>query len=380
MSTPNVPVYVRYIGNDDATEFSVTFPYIDKKYVKVYLAREGTKDAELLDETRYSFVNEKTIKFPVKDGDTNLGYNDTLIILRKTDLGSDYDFDNQRRLFPEDVMNADDLAFQQIQELAYEVSRAVKTNIVGEETADDLLNSIQESKNDAEAAAQEARNAILEGQVFVEQSRIWATGEDDEIETLAPGQDEHSSRGYADLAMAIANTPENVPVDASKLLALDVIRGPKGDTGVGGLNGDVSFEGSLNISGDDNHPMKVTSMAGTSASGYQVVDSLGAGESDFEHYANGDRYGTRISNKSTKTGKTVSIDLYQTTARRSVLDLSKPDTIIAPQLLDLIFPVGSYYLSEEAECPLSDWMDECQWEKIATNVGELTVNVFRRIM
>jgi hypothetical protein len=51
-----------------------------------------------------------------------------------------------------------------------------------------------------------------------------------------------------------------------------------------------------------------------------------------------------------------------------VLDLSKPDTIIAPQLLDIIFPIGSYYLSEEDSCPLADWMDGCQWEKVGTSL------------
>ena len=147
-----------------------------------------------------------------------------------------------------------------------------------------------------------------------------------------------------------------------------------------GFSGDVSFEGSFNVHGDDNHPVKVTSLAGASASGFQVVDSNGAGESDFEHYAAGDRYGTRIANKSTATGKSVNIDLYQTTAGKSVLDLSKPDTILAPQLLDIIFPIGSYYLSEEDSCPLADWIGQCEFEKIATQVGELTVNVYRRIM
>lgn len=166
MSTPNLPVYVRYIGNETATEFSVTFPYIDKKYVKVYLARERTNTPELLDETRYSFVNDTTIKFPVKEEDNLLGYNDALIILRETDLGSDYDFDNQRRLFPEDVMNADDLAFQQIQELAYEVSRAVKTSIVGEETADDLLKSIYDNKDRAEIAAAKSEESMLSAQQY----------------------------------------------------------------------------------------------------------------------------------------------------------------------------------------------------------------------
>lgn len=236
---------------------------------------------------------------------------------------------------------------------------ATATGIVLEYTNNELKPELMayatSADEDATSAAESARVA-----------RVWATGEDAEVHEIEA--DEHSSRGYADLAMAIANTPEDVPVDTSKLLALEIIKGPKGDSGEAEFSGNVYFEGSFNVHGDDNHPVKVTSLAGASASGFQVVDSNGAGESDFEHYATGDRYGTRIANKSTVTGKTVNVDLYQTTAGKSVLDLSKPDTILAPQLLDIIFPIGSYYLSEEDSCPLADWMDGCQWEKVGTSL------------
>lgn len=248
---------------------------------------------------------------------------------------------------------------------------ATATGIVLEYTNNELKPELMAY---ATSADEDATNAAESARV----ARVWATGEDAEVHEIEA--DEHSSRGYADLAMAIANTPEDVPVDTSKLLALEIIKGPKGDSGTGEFSGDVQFEGSFNVHGDDNHPVKVTSLAGASASGFQVVDSNGAGESDFEHAATGDRYITRIANKSTATGKSVNVDLYQTTAGKSVLDLSKPDTILAPQLLDIIFPIGSYYLSEEDSCPLADWMEQCEFEKVATQVGELTVNVYRRTM
>jgi hypothetical protein len=232
----------------------------------------------------------------------------------------------------------------------------------------EIASNASESADNAAESAELAANESDEAKHWAEDSRIWATGEDAEVEEIAPGEEEHSSRGYADLAMAIANTPEDVPVDASKLLALQIFKGPKGDSSVGSFTGDNTIEGTLNVKDDSNHPLKITGLAGATASGFQVVDSNGAGESDFEHYATGDRYGTRIANKSTATGKTVNVDLYQTTAGKSVLDLSKPDTILAPQLLDIIFPIGSYYLSEEDRCPLADWMDGCQWEKVGTSL------------
>lgn len=198
-------------------------------------------------------------------------------------------------------------------------------------------------------------------------SKIWATGEDAEVETVAPGEQEHSSRGYADLAMAIANTPEDVPVDTSTLLALDVIRGPKGDSGEAEFSGDVSFEGSFNVHGDDNHPVKVTSMAGTSASGYQVVDSNGLGDSDFEHYATGDRYGTRITNHNNTSNTSVSVDLYQSNVGKSVLDLSDVETILAPALLKAIYPVGSIYIATAATCPMQE-LGAGTWEIVGTSL------------
>jgi hypothetical protein len=227
-------------------------------------------------------------------------------------------------------------------------------------------NAAEDAANAAESAglaAEEAGDAAH----YANDARIWATGEDAEVEEIAPGEEEHSSRGYADLAMAIANTPEDVPVDTSKLLALQIIKGPKGDSSIGAFTGDNTIEGTLNVKDDSNHPLKITGLAGTSASGFQVVDSNGAGESDFEHYATGDRYGTRIANKSTKTGKNVNIDLYQTTAGKSVLDLSKPDTILAPQLLEVIYPVGSIYITTNATCPISD-LGVGTWEKVGTSL------------
>ena len=696
MSTENVEVFNKYYGNGVATQFSIGFPYLRREFVKVYLYKKETNEEVMLSSDQFAFVNDATIEYPVLPTDEVLKEGDILTVQRETELGSDFEFDNQRRLFPVEVMNADDLGFQQIQELAREVKRSLRVKPTAAETSDELLDGIYERLESTkevteeaiaaagqatEAAAQavsaveEAQKQIAETQEYVDEAKgsideairqatddvkqaaldaaqesidtaaaqateivrdyaentigpalnaaattaakeaalasesareakVWARGEDEEVEEFAPGEDEHSSRGYADLSMALANTPEDVPVDVSTLLALEIFKGPKGDKGdkgdqgipgVDGLDGkdgengingrsvgdifytirtekdyngavecdggtyytkdftgeqaigtmladgklpyvtteeyestvtekgycgvfgwdngdsfrvptipgfmiskeeaavvgngmtlgltngsqysgikystqhgiidrvslygtevgstttdgtesvndlslgittdpeksgiisnlptiqvkamvvlatsvkEVSIEdytrrltetadaeidrinnntytgdkvlnGTFNAVSDDNHPIKVTGMAGTTASGFQVVDNYGQGESDFEHYATGDRYGTRIANKSNATGTTVSVDLYQTTAGKSVLDLSKPDTILAPQLLDVIYPIGSYYFSEELKCPLEDIMDQCEWELVAGNIGSLVVNVFRRIM
>lgn len=68
------------------------------------------------------------------------------------------------------------------------------------------------------------------GADVIADSRTWATGEDIEVNELEEG--EHSSRGYADLSAAFAETDEDVPIADSPLMALQSIAGPKGDPGL----------------------------------------------------------------------------------------------------------------------------------------------------
>lgn len=214
----------------------------------------------------------------------------------------------------------------------YTVNTVVPQLTTFVENAEADASNAAESAEIASNKATEATNEADEAKHWAEDSRVWATGEDAEVEEIAPGEEEHSSRGYADLAMAIANTPEDVPVDTSTLLALQIIKGPKGDSSVGSFTGDNTIEGTLNVKDDSNHPLKITGMAGTSSSGYQIVDSNGLGDSDFEHYATGDRYGTRITNHNNTSNTSVSVDLYQTNVGRSVLDATAVDTVLVKDL------------------------------------------------
>ena len=142
MATEDVPVFNQYIGNGSATRFSIGFPYLDRKYVKVYIKRVEGVEEELTDD-RYSFENDTTLVFPAKESDDVLQEDAIITIQRETKLGSDYEFDNQRRLFPEEVMNADDLAFQQIQELARDIKRAIKSQTTDTISGQDLYNALQ---------------------------------------------------------------------------------------------------------------------------------------------------------------------------------------------------------------------------------------------
>jgi F0F1-type ATP synthase membrane subunit b/b' len=440
MATENVPVFNKYDGNGAATEFSIGFPYLDTSFIKVYIKRTGEEE-EKLDDSRFSFVNDTTIKFPVLDTDTVLQEGEVITIQRETSLGSDYEFDNQIRLFPEEVMNADDLAFQQIQELARDLERAVKVKPTDEKTSDDLIdevynnlkeaievadraidaaNQAQEATEKANATVEEAQKQVVEVTQAVDNAkkeisqtvsdaqaeigttideaqmdlsdtiqqavedvkeeavnaaqaitdevvfmaRTWATGTDDEVQAIE--KDEHSSRTYANFSMALANAPEDVPVLESTLLATDVVKGPKGDSSVGTFTGENTIEGTLNIVSDSNHPVKITGMAGTSATGYQIVDTNGLGDSDFEHYATGDRYGTKITNHNNTSNTSVSIDMYQSNVGKSVIDFSEFDTMFAPALLKTLYPVGSIYITTNTTCPL-ETLGIGTWELVAAD-------------
>ena len=193
MATDNVPTYNRYLGNDSATEFSIGFPYLDKADVVVYLRRKGGVE-EVLDSSRYSFIAANIISFPVLQSDEILHEGDVLAIQRETKLGSNYSFDNQRRLFPIEVMNADDLSFQQIQELAREVKRAVKSTPTDLITSQELLEQFSLWVKEAEKAAidskgyrdesQQYANSSQQAQISAEQAVTEAMGYRDETEAL----------------------------------------------------------------------------------------------------------------------------------------------------------------------------------------------------
>lgn len=129
MATPDIAPYNNYIGNGVTTEFSVGFPYIKKDFIHIYIRRKDQPQTSLDPETDWEWVNDTTIRFP-KSGSTIdvLANGETLSIRRETPTESQYKFTNQKRLFPEDVMDADDLNMQINQEQKEELERCFKLN------------------------------------------------------------------------------------------------------------------------------------------------------------------------------------------------------------------------------------------------------------
>lgn len=101
-------------------------------------------------------------------------------------------------------------------------------------------NNAKTAETNAKVSEQNANSYKTSASSYSSTARTWATGEDADVDVLEQG--EHSARGYADLSMAIANTPEDVPVDASTLLALEVIKvGGEVPTKLSQLENDKDF-------------------------------------------------------------------------------------------------------------------------------------------
>ena len=122
-----------------------------------------------------------------------------------------------------------------------------KTTTEIDQTIAEATEEIKEAAvAEADKAVQETIGTmIIDAATSAEHARIWAEGEQAEVETLGG---ELSSRGFADFAYAIANAPEGVPLDNSNLIALDIVKGEKGDKGD---KGDRGTDGKDGVDGND---------------------------------------------------------------------------------------------------------------------------------
>ena len=192
MATPDIAPYNNYIGNGVTTEFSVGFPYIKKDFVTVYVRRDGESQEKMSPVTDWEWVNDTTVRFP-KAGSTldPLADGEVISICRETPLESEYKFTNQKRLFPEDVMDADDLEMQINQEQEWRLKRCFGLNqtAAGTETPDLTVgeivpnralkwnsegSGIESSKYDPDEAATEAAGSATAAAASAEEAELQA--------------------------------------------------------------------------------------------------------------------------------------------------------------------------------------------------------------
>lgn len=307
MATPNVNSYNTYIGNGVATEFSIGFGYTSTDSVKVYIKRVGGEEA-LVNTADYSFVNETTLKFPaVGSSETILAEGDVLTIQRETPVQNDFVFSNQKRLFPEDVMEADDNEMRILQEHERQLGRALVLQptsqadpevVIGQvervyesidnvdavadniqnvntvaEIAEEIntvadntqnINAVAENEenisqvasdstaindcHDNMAAIQAAPSNATAAATSAEHAQIWAEGDDEDVEDLGGT---HSSLASAGLSYAYANAPFGTPVEEFAANHDVVVNGEKGDPGPQGIPGEDGKDGADGKDGKD---------------------------------------------------------------------------------------------------------------------------------
>lgn len=133
-------------------------------------------------------------------------------------------------------------ATEQVALAKEQADRAEDTANTVSQTVADFNTQTEATKNEFVAFVEDktvqleevASNAATEATSSAERSRIWAEGEQSEVKELGGSL---SSMGAADLAYAIANAPEDTPIDASGLFAMNVVKGEKGDKGDKGEDG-----------------------------------------------------------------------------------------------------------------------------------------------
>ena len=267
---------VRYVANGQTTEFSVPFPYMTNNdgtaQLSVFL---DDSDTPLLEGKDYYIVGIGNYNHEVEQDEGLIVYEERfdsgivifysapakdkpIAIIRNVNLIQGIQFINGEEFPAEDFSNALDKLTMAVQELKENQGRSVilpptsnekpievRDNII--QAANVAINTAEEAikliSNAPEIIASETETAINNIEEFanqkvnsfnsiaenvqnevvtnVEKSRIWAEGEPAEVETLGGIL---SSMGAADLAYAIANNPENTPIDVSNLMGVNVAK------------------------------------------------------------------------------------------------------------------------------------------------------------
>lgn len=226
MSTENVEVFNRYYGNGVATQFSIGFPYLKREFVKVYLYKKDTDEEKVLNSDQFSFVNDSIIQYPVLSTDEVLKEGDIITIQRETELGSEFEFDNQRRLFPVEVMNADDLAFQQIQELSREIKRAVRVNPTAAQTPEELLQTVYDKLDSATEIAGDAISAANQAQIAADNATAAVNSAEQTLANVTAYVD--SAKVDIDSTVAQAKADVNTAIDEATMDISNIVSDAEG--------------------------------------------------------------------------------------------------------------------------------------------------------
>lgn len=207
MSTAYSSAKQKYIGNGVTTEWGFDFPIQKHSELKVYLKRSGMPQVLLEEGVDYSFVTENTIAFPIKTGEAKLQAADVLAMQRESVFESEYNFSNQQRLEPEEVMHADDNLERQIQELKRDSESSIKvlpTSSVDPTTLVEHVERVYGSVDNIDTVANDKANVDK------------VAGSITNVNTVA---------GDIESVKTVANNIEPVVVDATNISDIKTVAG-----------------------------------------------------------------------------------------------------------------------------------------------------------
>ena len=245
---------VRYLGNGVTTSFAINFPYLTNKdgtaQVAVYVGDSDTPLEEGKDYTvngfgKYSDYSEQsdegliTYETRYEGGEVifNVAPVDQIpvAIVRNVPQTQGVVFVEGEDFPAQDFENALDKLTMEVQEVKENLQRAIVLPPTSTEKPIEVRDNIIQTANEAQETVQAAIKLIEEAPVVIKQetdasinaiqlfteeaqeniskgidkAQIWAEGTQAEVEALGGTK---SSKGYAEFAQAITNTPEDVPV------------------------------------------------------------------------------------------------------------------------------------------------------------------------
>ncbi len=245
---------VRYLGNGISTIFAINFPYLTNKdgtaQIAVYVGDSDTPLEEGKDYTVNGFgkyddyseqADEGLITYETRYEGGEVVFNVAplaqipIAIVRNVPQTQGVVFLEGENFPAQDFENALDKLTMEVQEVKENLQRAIVLPPTSTEKPIEIRDNIIQTANEAQNTAQTAIELVEGAPAIIEQetqeaidslntvtqnskeeiakdidkARIWAEGEQLEVQELGG---ELSSKGYADLAQAITNTPEDVPI------------------------------------------------------------------------------------------------------------------------------------------------------------------------
>ena len=206
-----------YMGDGVAKEFAVPFKYFADENGQVWL-KVIVSDPDGNNSVILSQNVDFTITAPEQPNGT-ITLIDPLATDKKITIIYDVPFSQEQswkefgRMPASSIERGFDLSTIQSLQLLETIGRCIKISPQSDKNVETIL---EDTFFKAEEAVQAANL-----------SKTWAIGSDEEL----PEVGEHSSKGNAGLAFAIANADEDVPIPEFKMPGALVIKGEKGDPG-----------------------------------------------------------------------------------------------------------------------------------------------------